>query len=200
MKTSTKRLCVTMVSPEIVPFSKTGGLADVVAGLSEALALAGHDVAVVTPLYDSVDRSDLRLSETSLRIPVGEDLLAARIWEARSAQGVATYFLEIPELYDRPGLYGESGEDYPDNARRFAALCRGALELIVTHENRRDIVHVHDWQAALIPLYMRSIYAGDPRLGSARSVLTLHNLAYQGIFDLENLVDTGLGTSYSTPR
>ena len=104
MKTSTKCLRVTMVSPEVVPFSKTGGLADVVAGLSGALALAGHDVSVVTPLYDSVDRSGLRVSETALSIPVGEDLVTARILESRSAEGVATYFLDIPALYARSGL------------------------------------------------------------------------------------------------
>jgi len=131
---------------------------------------------------------------------LGDDLVSARVWEAHSAQGVVTYFLDIPELYDRSGLYGEGGVDFPDNARRFAALARGALELLVERGKACDIVHVHDWQAALIPLQMKSIYANEPHLASARSVLTLHNLAYQGIFDLANLPETGLGTSYTTPR
>jgi starch synthase len=200
MKTSTQCLRVTMVSPEVVPFSKTGGLADVVAGLSGALALAGNDVSVITPLYRSVDRSELRLSGTELPIPLGQDVVTARVWEALSAQGVVTYFLDIPELYDRSKLYGELGVDYPDNARRFAALCRGAMELVRRRPDPCDIVHVHDWQSALIPLYIKSIYADDPVFRATRSVLTLHNLAYQGIFDLESLVETGLGGSYATPR
>jgi len=200
MKTSAKCLGVTMVSSEVVPFSKTGGLADVVAGLSGALSASGHDVSVITPLYRGVDRTELRRSNVELHVPLGDDLVSARVWEAHSAQGVVTYFLDIPELYDRSGLYGEGGVDFPDNARRFAALARGALELLVERGKACDIVHVHDWQAALIPLQMKSIYANEPHLASARSVLTLHNLAYQGIFDLANLPETGLGTSYTTPR
>jgi len=200
MKTSTKPLRITMVSPEVVPFSKTGGLADVVAGLSAALSVAGHDVSVITPLYESVDRTELRLTETELGIPLGEDVVTARVWEAHSAEGVVTYFLDVPELYDRSGLYGERGVDYPDNARRFTALCRGAMELLSERQGTCDIVHVHDWQTALIPLYMKSVYADETPFGSARSVLTLHNLAYQGIHDLANLAEAGLGASYGTPR
>ncbi len=189
-----------MVSSEVVPYSKTGGLADVVGGLSGALSLAGHEVSVVTPLYESIDRTDLRRLSTELNIPLGEESVSAGVWEARSAQGTATYFLDVPELYDRPGLYGEGGEDYPDNARRFVALSRGAFELLRERSGPCDIVHAHEWQTALIPLYMKSLFANDPQFAAARSMLTLHNLAYQGIFDPADLAYTGLGTAYLTPR
>ncbi len=199
MVSTTKSLRITMVSPEVVPFSKTGGLADVVAGLSGALARAGHEVSVFTPLYRSVDRAELRPSGFDLHIPAGADVVTARVWEARSRQGVVTYLLDVPELYDRPELYGELGADYPDNARRFTALCRGAMELLSEREPC-DVVHVHDWQAALIPLYLKTVYSELASFGSSRSVLTLHNLAYQGIFALEHLPETGLAPSYGTPR
>jgi len=200
MKTSKTCLDVTMVAPEVVPFSKTGGLADVVAGLSRALSVAGHNVAVITPLYSRVSRAQLSRTEEKLHIALGDDSATAGVWEARSIHGVTTYFIEVPELYDRPELYGEGGEDYPDNARRFAALSRGALELIRSRRMPCDILHVHDWQTALIPLYMKSIYADEPHPARARTVLTLHNLAYQGIFDMAGLSETGLGSSYATPR
>jgi starch synthase len=200
MTTSSEALHVVMVSSEVVPFSKTGGLADVVGGLSSALARLGHEVSVITPLYGSVDRERLRPSAIELTVPLGDQVVLSDVWESRAGSRLTTLFLDVPEAFDRPGLYGERGVDYPDNARRFSLLCRGALQWLATQKRPPEIVHAHDWQAALMPLYLKSLLANDPRFAAMRSLLTVHNLAYQGLFDPAELTVTGLKPELFTPR
>jgi starch synthase len=189
-----------MVASEAVPFAKTGGLADVVGALASALRSRGCRVFIIMPLYRVVPDDLVRPTRTRLKVPVGDAPVAAGVWRGKGLGGVTTYLLDIPALYDRPSLYGDRGADYPDNLTRFTALSRGALELLRTLDIRPDILHVHDWQTALVPLYLRSLYRRDAFYRDTRSVLTLHNLSYQGRFDTADIAVTGLEERWATPR
>ncbi len=185
---------ILQLSPEAVPWAKTGGLADVVGALSAYLAKRGHEVTVALPYYRAVREagheagppvaelgpSDLGLPATAVvrPLPTGSPL---RAWA-----------IDVPELFDREGLYGAGGRDHPDNLLRFSVFVRAALA--AASDAPPDVVHAHDWQSALAPAVLRS--EGPPRLrgedGGPISVLTLHNLAYQGLFPADSWAETGL--------
>lgn len=180
---------VLYVASEVAPFSKSGGLGDVSEALPRALAARGHRLAVVTPRYGSIDPRRRGLERLDLDVLAGGE--RAGLWRAPGP--VPVFFLENERLFgSRPGLYGERGMDYPDNAQRFAFLARAALALPGALGLEFQIVHLHDWQAALGAWLLRQERASDPRLGRARCVFTIHNLAYQGMFPKEMLVEVGL--------
>jgi len=179
-----------MVASEAVPFSKTGGLADVVGALPQGLRAAGHSVAVVVPLYRMTRLENPDTVYPSLTVPLGSGLRFPSV-QAITRDGVRFYFVADPELYDRPALYGGPSGDYPDNAERFATLCRAALE-IAKLDFRPDLVHCHDWQSALAPVLLRSLYARCPTVGQVPVLFTIHNLGYQGQFGAEALDQIGL--------
>jgi len=192
---------VVFVASEAVPFVKSGGLGDVTGSLSAELANLGCRPVLILPKYRTIEEELLRPTELALDIPDGAARVKARIWEGDSGRsGLQVYLLDIPEFFDRPSLYGENGVDYPDNLARFTALSRGALELLKKFSVRPDILHVHDWQASLIPLYLKSLYSRDPFFERTRSVLTIHNLSYQGRFDTDEMATTGLNDTYLSPR
>ena len=180
---------VLYVASEVAPFSKSGGLGDVSEALPRALAARGHRLAVVTPRYGSIDPGRHRLERLDIEVEVRGE--RAGLWRA---PGPAPVFLIEHERFfgSRAGLYGERGADYPDNAQRFAFLARAALAVPEALALVPRIVHLHDWQAALGAWLLRSERAGDPRLARARCVFTIHNLAYQGMFPKEMLVEVGL--------
>jgi starch synthase len=169
---------VLMIGSEALPFSKTGGLADVLGALPQALARLGWDVTLVVPRYreshggELVDRFELRVGGVSADIGMFE----APLGPARAI------LVDEPAFYDREHLYGTETGDYPDNARRFAVLVRAALELVIRRGTRPTIVHAHDWQAGLAPVYLKTLFATHPMLGGVASVFTIHNMAYQGLF------------------
>jgi starch synthase len=169
-----------MIGSEALPFSKSGGLADVLGALPSALARIGWDVALVTPRYRGV-RGGRRTA--TLPITVGGYSASIGFFEVPLGDGARAVLVDAPDLYDREELYHVSNVDYPDNARRFAVLVRAALEFAAHKGRRVDIVHAHDWQAALAPVYLRTLYADHPVLGGTPSVLTIHNLAFQGNFE-----------------
>ncbi len=177
------------VASEMAPYAKTGGLADVVAGLPPHLARAGHDVRVVMPLYERVDTSKATFEciIDRLDLVLGEHRYAAKIFRVL-ADGVQVYFVHIPELYGRKSLYTRD----PDEHRRFIALQFAAMAICQRAGFAPDVVHCHDWQAALLPLLLKTVYAKDPVLGGARSLLTIHNLNYQGSFPVAAGNDTNL--------
>jgi len=170
---------IVFVSAEFEPLAKVGGLADVAGSLSRFLAKIGHEVTVVLPRYGSIPAAipegATARGEVALRFG-GVDR-TARLLEVVQ-EGVRVLLLDEPSLYDRPGIYGEEGNDYPDIAQRFAFLSRAAIEACESLSLEPDVLHVHDWQTALVPLYRRSL----GRLPRTAVVLTLHNLAYQGVF------------------
>jgi starch synthase len=183
-------LSVLMIGSEAVPFSKTGGLADVLGALPQAPGKLGHRVTLVTPRYRGVDAHG---SIRTIRVPgVAGPNAETRVMEQPIAENVKGVLVERPELYDRDSIYGAGG-DYPDSPRRFGFLCLAALEYIVQTGERFDVLHGHDWQAGLAPVYLRTRYAAEPRLSSMSAIFTIHNLAYQGNFPAAWLGALGLG-------
>ncbi|MGD0498513.1 MAG: glycogen synthase GlgA [Bryobacteraceae bacterium] len=185
-----------MVTPEAAPFAKTGGLADVVGSLPAALRAYGDEVAVLIPRYGGIDLQGLRRVFDFLPIHFGAARYDCSVYQAPG--DFPFYLLDCPPLYDRKGLYGESGVDYPDNAVRFATFCRGALE-VARRLFRTEIFHCHDWQAGLVPAYLRSTFAGDPTFLGVKTLFTIHNLGYQGLFPRSALAEAALDPALFRP-
>ena len=181
---------ILMVGSEALPFSKTGGLADVLGALPLALARLGHRVTLVTPKYRSVQAQGT--TRTIQVTGVGGAIADTKVIEAPLADNVKAVLVDRPELYNRESIYGAGG-DYPDSPRRFAFLCRAALEYVLQSGETFDILHAHDWQAGLAPVYLRTRYANQPRLSSMTAIFTIHNLAYQGNFPPDWLAPLELG-------
>jgi starch synthase len=185
-----------MVSSEVAPFAKTGGLADVVGSLPAVLRSCGEEVAVVLPRYGSIDLKTARRVWDHLPIYFGPDSYPVSIYQAPAEFPV--YLVDCPPLYDRKGLYGESGLDYPDNHIRFAVFCRAALG-VARNLFRTDIFHCHDWQTGLVPAYLRTTLASDPTFLGCRTLFTIHNLGYQGLFPKTALAEVALDPSVYRP-
>lgn len=168
-------------SSEVGPFAQTGGLGDVCGALPLALEKRGIEVAVILPLYKCVDREKFNLNN-----------LGGGIFKTKIGRNIEVYFVENNNLYGRDGLYGDKGGDYEDNLDRFAYYCRKGLEFIKENHLKFDIIHCHDWQAALIPVYLKSLYRSDPFFKDVKSILTIHNLAFQGLFEEEEYSKLGL--------
>jgi starch synthase len=190
---------ILMVASEATPFAKTGGLADVIGALPAALHAAGQQVAVVMPWYRSVRlASSPKEAFRDLRVYIGPRDYRVDIFET-SEGGVTFYLVCCPPLFDRPALYGEHSTDYPDNHIRFGVFCRAALD-VARHLFLPDILHCHDWQAALAPIYLRYAFRGDPTFLGIRVLFTVHNLGYQGLFPPEALYDLGIGRDAFRPN
>jgi len=182
-----ERLHVAFVTPEMAPFMKTGGLADVSSALPKALVRLGHRVTVVMPRYGRISLPPGELMG-SLHVPLGRGRETAGLYHARTEAGVDVVFVDHPPFFDRPVPYGE----YPDNHLRFAFLARAALELFRTRGDRPSVFHAHDWQTGLAPVLLKSAYASDPVLRRVGSVFTIHNVAYQGQFAADIIEAVGL--------
>jgi starch synthase len=176
-----------MIASEANPFSKTGGLADVATALTRALGRLGHEVTLVTPRYRGAGDGPAR---GTVRVVVADHVFQCRLIESPLGPGAAALLLDCAELFDRAGIYNEAGVDYPDNAVRFAVLTAAAIDWASAQSPAFDIVHAHDWQAGLTPVYLRTPGTFGPPLrpgghapGTPGTVFTIHNLAYQGIFD-----------------
>jgi starch synthase len=180
---------ILFVSPEGLPFSKTGGLADVVEALPKSLVASGHQVAVLLPRYRGNQAS--KTIVPSMSVPLGGAMRFPAICEAGTFEGVRYYFVDDPEYFNREKLYGDKAGDYPDNAERFGEFSRAAIEF-AKQVWMPDVMHCHDWQAALTPIYLRTIYASDPAVAALPVVFTVHNLGYQGLFPRTALALTGL--------
>jgi starch synthase len=178
-----------MISSEAAPFAKTGGLADVVGALPTALQAFGDEVAVVLPRYASIDLKRARRVWEGMAVYFGPAGFPLTIYQAPAEYPV--YLVDCPPLFERKGLYGESGLDFPDNHIRFAVFARAALG-IARFLFRTEIFHCHDWQAGLVPAYLRTIFASDPTFLGCRTLFTIHNLGYQGLFPKSALAEIGL--------
>jgi starch synthase len=180
-------LRVVMVASEVMPFAKTGGLADVTGALSVALARLGHRVSVIMPRYPMVDRAVRSLEKVheNLVVPMGTRAEYGVVWSAKLTPKIPVYFIEHQQYFDREALYTTANGDYPDNAERFAFFSKAALEACRALHLQPDVLHCHDWQSALIPAYLKTTLSDDPGFASIGSLLTIHNLAYQGLFPPE---------------
>jgi starch synthase len=183
----TERLHVVFVTPEMAPYVKTGGLADVSAALPKALVRLGHRVTVILPRYRGIAFPPGDFAG-SVHVPVDGMARSAGFYRTRNAAGVDVVFIEYPPFFDRDVIYG----DYDDNRLRFAFLARAAVEYFRSRGERPSVFHAHDWQTGLVPVYLKAFYWDDPTLHGMPSVFTIHNVAYQGQFGMDTLGLLGL--------
>ncbi len=189
---------ILFVSTELAPFVKVGGLADVAAALPKALRGLGHRVTVVLPRFPQLEEGGLLMARrlTPLKFTLGGKAVEVTVFDGRLASQVDLILIDAPGMFDRAGVYGENGIDFQDNALRFATLSRAAAEL--AHQrgqagNPFDIVHINDWPTALVATYIADMRrSGAEGLDATKTVLTLHNVAHQGIFPRETLPELGL--------
>ncbi len=184
---------------EGAPFCKTGGLGDVCEALPRELARLGHKPVVILPAFRQTRQSGMLLEPTGVRVeaPIGQKLVQANILRSRLPDSnVPVYLIDQPDYYDRPQPYREEGEDYKDNCERFTFFCRAALEAIPLLGLEVDLVHCHDWCAGLIPAYLKTEYDQRSPWDRLASVMTIHNLAYQGNFWHWDMALTGLDWKY----
>lgn len=193
---------ILIASSEVVPFAKTGGLADVAGALPLALQGLGHDVRAILPRYREVDRAQYALTPATpaFAIPVGDQRLEAQLFTTTfPGTRIPVYLVEQPALFDRDGLYQVQGKDHPDNLERFTAFCRAILEGLPLTNWTPDVIHVNDWQTALVSTYLKTHYREAARWRQVATVFTVHNLAYQGTFPKEGLRVIGLGEEHWSP-
>jgi starch synthase len=185
-----------MISSEAAPLAKTGGLADVVGALPAALRSFDDDVAVVIPRYGSIDLTTARRVYDHLPVFLGGARYDTSIYQA--PEEFPFYLVDCPPLFDRPGFYGEAGIDYPDNHIRFAVFARAALG-VARNLFRPDILHCHDWQSGLVPAYLQSTFSTDPTFLGVKTLFTIHNLGYQGLFPAIALADAAIDPALFHP-
>ena len=172
---------IAMVISEVVPFAKTGGLADVGGALPLALEYCGHEIIVIMPGYLGIADAKIKINRVS------EDISFSII-----GKNIKVYFLQNSLYFDRPGLYGDRNGDYTDNLERFTFFCRRGLDLLKEIDFKPDILHLHDWQASLMAVYLKTLYADNSFYNRIKSLLTIHNIGYQGIFAKDEFAKLGL--------
>ena len=188
---------ILMVASEATPFAKSGGLADVVGALPVELQKLGHEVAVVMPRYARIAWDETASAFDNMGLYAGRSFYRVDI-RRRAHNGVTYYLVDAPAFYDRPGLYDEGGREYGDNHRRFAVLSLAALGVAQT-VFPCDILHCHDWQSALVPVYKADQQHANPVFDHVRTVLTIHNLGYQGRYGKGCFWDLGLNSGWFSP-
>jgi starch synthase len=196
-----KPLKIWFLASEVAPFAKTGGLADVAGSLPASLKGLGMDVRVGLPFYQMAKNGGFETTSVleGLEVPLGNRVLKGDILETSTQEGVPVYLFDGEGLFDRPGLYGSSRGDYPDNLERFSFFCRAALLFAEDKGLDFDVIHCHDWQTGLIPVYLKTLYRGDPFFSQCVSIMTIHNLGYQGVFPAERLPVCGVPESEFHP-
>ncbi len=178
----------------MVPFAKTGGLADVIGALPDEIHRLGHEAAVFIPRYKSLnlERGGFHSEIDRLEVPLGSDQETGRIFKCVLPSGLVVYAVDHPEFFCRDGIYGTVLGDYPDNDRRFIFFQRALLESLKLLGFKPDVIHCHDWQTGLIPVYIKTFYANDSFFQKTKTVFTIHNLGYQGNFPPDSLPATNL--------
>ena len=191
---------ILLASSEVHPYSKTGGLADMVGSIGKAMGKAGHQVGIVTPLYRGIFEKypEIRKLNWYMDLLLGERRVQAEVWTLEPSEGLTIYFIHQPEFYQRMGLYGENGVDYEDNAARYIFFSKAVTHLARYLPWQPEVVHLNDWQTGLVPLIMlhQKLHEGWNNL--PRTCLTIHNLAYQGIFPGSQYALTNLPQDYFT--
>ena len=193
---------ILLASSEVYPYSKTGGLADMVGALAKALARAGHQVGIVTPLYGPIRGRfpDLQKFDWHMDLPLGPARVIADVWTLEHSKNVTTYFVNQPHFYDRQGIYNEGGVDYPDNGERYVFFAKAVVHLARYLPWTPEVVHLHDWQVGLVPILAlhHRLTQGWPN--PPRTCYTIHNLAYQGVFPRPYYDLTNLPLDYFNPN
>jgi len=195
-----QRIKLLYVSSEVEPFAKTGGLADVAGSLPKELKMLGVDVRVILPKYGSIDEKKYKISEvpkSEFEVPIGDEKIIGKLKKTSiefDSEKIEVYLLSNDFYYNRNGLYADANtnSNFPDNAERFIFFSRGILEALKKINWKPDIIHCNDWQSGLIPIYLKTIYADYIFYKGIKTVFSIHNLAYQGIFEKDTFIKTGL--------
>ena len=190
-----KPLNVLFLSSEVEPFAKTGGLADVSGALPQSIKYLDHEVRIMMPRYGSINERKSKLHDMirlkDIQVPVGADSIQASVKSSfitNNHTKVQVYFLDNPKLFGRNGLYihPDTKKEYKDNDQRFIFFSRGVLEVLKKMGWQPDVIHCNDWPTGLVPAYLKTLYKDDPFYKDTRTVFTIHNMAYQGVFPLKN--------------
>src|SRR3989338_751833 len=184
---------VVFVASEMVPFATTGGLGDVIGSLPKEIAKLGHRVSVFLPQYKKVTQKGFSLEPVGeeFQVPIGSEVENASLFTFHQGE-LKVFFVAHSEYFDRDELYGTPMGDYPDNDRRFTFFQRAVVEALKRLKIKPDVIHCHDWETGLIPVYLKTLYRGDPFFKKTKTVFTIHNLAYQGNFPPDSVPVTGL--------
>ena len=188
---------ILIAASEAVPYAKTGGLADITGSLLNEYKKRKQNVCLFLPLYRTIKQKFPNLTETHITIdvPVGSSVIKGRLYRYEKA----VYFIECDEFFNRDELYGSPAGDYTDNAARFTFFSRGILETSKAIQFKPDIIHCNDWQTGLVPLYLRTLYKGDSFFTNTATLLTIHNIGYQGLFPASDLFVTNVGWDLYNP-
>ena len=192
---------IAFVASECAPYAKTGGLADVVAALPKSLMRLGHEARIIMPLYGSIDRAKYGIeyvSSSCIHMGAGEENWVG-IHTAKLDGTVPVWFVEYDRFFARPGIYHEAWGEYLDNAYRFALLSKAALQICKDQNFIPDVMHAHDWPTALVPVFLKTWDRVLSPLSSTASILTIHNVGYQGVYDTSALQYIGVGDEYYRP-
>lgn len=190
---------IVLATSEAVPFAKTGGLADVSGALPAEIARLGHSVTLFLPAYRCARQAGIPIEQTGIQVtvPIGSKRVAGRLLASKlPGSDVPVYLVEQDDYFDRGELYGGGGGDYVDNCERFVFFSRAVLEALRYLNLQVDLLHVNDWQTSLIPVYLKLEYRGLPGYEQVASLLTIHNMAYQGQFWHWDMLLTGLDWKY----
>jgi starch synthase len=198
---------IALISSEAVPFSKTGGLADVAGTLYREYCRMGLETSLFVPLYRATRQkfaNALKNTGIAIEIPLGPETKNCMVFTIKEKKtpgrkDCIAYFIANDEFFDRDELYGTAGGDYPDNAARFAFFSKSVIAICKKLSLKFDVLHCNDWQTGLIPLYCETIHWNDPLFENTRTMLTIHNLGYQGLFPPASLAVTGLGRDLFSP-
>ncbi len=190
------------LATEVAPFAKTGGLGDVCSSFPKALKTKDYEIRTTMPKYKSINerkyvlREVIRLKEIPVTINGVTKVISAKSAFLPESK-VQIYFIDIPEFFGRNGLYTDkyTGKDFEDNAERFAYFCKGTIETLKILSWKPDIIHCNDWQTALVPIYLKTLYGDDDFYKGIKTVFTIHNLAFQGVFDLKTAQNIDLDES-----
>ena len=192
---------IAFVVSEVAPYSSASELGELTAGLTSALAQLGHSVTVISPRYSSIDSAAFRLGQTRHKVWVmTSDREELAGYETHQRQAIPHVFVRHDSYFDRPGIYGEGRVSYVDNAERFAFLCKAALGYLSEAAIKPDVIHVHDWPSALVPVYLKALGSKVPGLGRARTVLTVHDFDHQGVFETSEFHHVNLPREYNSPQ
>ena len=189
-------LKILFVSAECVPFAKTGGLGDVAGALPVYLKKLGHEVSVVMPFYSFIDCEKYKITGVidKMSVQMGPEQIICKVCKTFINNEVPVYFIDYEPYFGRSDIYHDNNfNDYQDNPIRFTFLSKAALQLCHELRYKTDIVHANDWHTAILPAYLKKIYKDDTLLGNAASVLTIHNIAYQGRYNRYYYSFTGIG-------
>jgi starch synthase len=189
---------ILFVASECAPYAKTGGLADVVSALPKALKKLGHDVRILIPLYRSIDRTKYGirpLSSACVHMGAGEEQWIG-LQEAILDKQVTVWFVDCDRFFGRPGIYDEPSGEYQDNAFRYALFCKAALQVCKDQNFIPDVIHAHDWCGGLVPVFLKTWDRVFSPLSATASVLTIHNIGYQGVYHSSVFRYIGVGQEY----